>query len=163
MALWQVRIGRGLEREQAALDKAMVFVGWEALPNLASIQSQAELETLCKKTYPNEKARTLSSWARQIWTFLKRIEPGDLVIIPLKSRSAYAVGRIIGPYQYCSDLPQNLHHARPVEWIKTEIPRSSFDQDILYSLGSIISVCQIQRNHAQERIQEMLTVDEDLS
>jgi restriction system protein len=129
MALWQVRIGRGIEREQAALDKAIVFVGWEALPNLASIQSQAELETFCKKTYPNEKARTLSSWARQIWTFLKRIEPGDLVIIPLKSRSAYAVGKIIGPYQYCSDLPKNLHHARSVEWIKKEIPRSSFDSE----------------------------------
>lgn len=163
MTLWQVRVGRDIEREQIVLNEGIVFVGWETLSNLESIQSKAELETLCKKAYPNEKVLTISNWVRQIWTFIKRIELNDLVIIPLKSRSAYAVGRIIGPYQYRSDFSSNLCHTRSVEWIKKDIPRSAFDQDILNSLGSILSVCQIQRNHAEERIQAMLIVGEDLS
>jgi restriction system protein len=48
-------------------------------------------------------------------------------------------------------------HTRPVRWIKTDGPRSSLDQDILDSLGYLLTVGQIKRNNIEERIRAMLT------
>lgn len=158
MSLWQVRTGRGTGREQEALDKELVIVGWEDLPDLTNIKSKEELVVLCQKTYPKKNTRTIHSWANQIWTLVTRIKLGDLVIVPLKSRSSFAIGKIEGTYQYRTDLPSNAHHTRGVKWIRKDIPRSAFDKDILLTLGSILSVCQIQRNHAEERIQAMLSL-----
>jgi len=61
-----------------------------------------------------------------------------------------------GPYQYQRDLPGGPAHTRPVSWIRTDIPRSAFDQDLLHSLGAFMTVCQIQRNNAEARIQALL-------
>jgi restriction system protein len=47
------------------------------------------------------------------------------------------------------------YHSIKVKWIETDIPRSNFDQDILYSLGAFMTVCQIKRNDAEKRIREM--------
>jgi restriction system protein len=43
-----------------------------------------------------------------------------------------------------------------VKWLK-EIARTEFDQDLLYSLGAFMTVCQIQRNQAEMRIKALLT------
>ncbi len=35
------------------------------------------------------------------------------------------------------------------------MPRSNFDQDILYSLGAFMTTCRIRRNNAEERVRKM--------
>ena len=42
-----------------------------------------------------------------------------------------------------------------VKWLR-EIPRSSFAQDILYSFGSLLAVCKIERNDAENRVKKLL-------
>jgi restriction system protein len=49
-----------------------------------------------------------------------------------------------------------LHHFRRVNWIKTDIPRSEFDQDLLYSFGAFMTVCQIERNNAEDRVNAII-------
>ncbi|MGO3090619.1 MAG: restriction endonuclease, partial [Galactobacter sp.] len=44
------------------------------------------------------------------------------------------------------------HHRRAVEWIRTEIPRPVFEQDLLYSFGAFSTVCEVSRNDAAYRI-----------
>jgi restriction system protein len=39
-----------------------------------------------------------------------------------------------------------------VRWTKTDLPRSAFEQDLLYSLGAFMAVCQVTRNNAEARI-----------
>jgi restriction system protein len=41
---------------------------------------------------------------------------------------------------------------RPVEWLKTDIPRDSFDQDLLFSFGAFLTFGQVRREGAEERI-----------
>lgn len=156
MTTWQIRIGQDIEREQITLKQGLVCVGWEDLPDLAEIKTIEDLTILCHEIYSHKKPGTVNSWIRQIWTFRERIKLGDSVIIPLKHHSVYAVGKITGLYQYRLDLPSHIHHTRSVEWIRKDIPRSAFEQDILYSLGSLQSICQIQRNNAEERIQAVI-------
>jgi len=156
MTVWMVRAGAHGEREDFALEKSLVVIGWNEVPDISRMQSREELKELLQQVYPDGKRGTIASWVGQLWAFLTRIEVGDLVALPLKARSAIAVGRVTGPYQYRPDLPEGAHHSRPVEWIRKDIPRSVFGQDILYSLGAFLTVCQIRRNNAEERIRTIL-------
>ena len=49
-----------------------------------------------------------------------------------------------------------MRHQRSVEWISDGIPRDVIDQDLLYSLGAFLTVCQISRNDAERRIKALL-------
>ena len=46
-------------------------------------------------------------------------------------------------------------HNYQVNWFATDIPRTNFDQDILYSFGAFLTICQITRNDAEKRIHAM--------
>ena len=154
MAVWVVRAGREGEREEVALGQNLAVIGWEELPDLSNIPSD-DLEALMGDTYSAEKRNTIINWFRQVRAFRDHIKKDDLVILPLKTRSAIAIGRVTGPYQYRQDIP-NVRHTRPVQWLRKDIPRSEFDQDLLYSFGAFMTVCQIQRNQAEVRIRAML-------
>lgn len=155
MALWMVRAGARGEHETLALEKKVVLIGWEELNDLSRVTTREELFDLLRKTYPEAKEKTLLNWSSQIWPFVKEIQVGDLVALPLKQRPAIAFGRVKGPYQYRPELPPAARHTRPVEWIK-EIPRTQIEQDLLYSFGAFMTVCRIQRNNADERINTLL-------
>jgi len=152
MAVWMVRAGRNGEREDLALSDNVVVIGWDELPDLSGVQSREEVERLMLEHHPDAKPKTLVNWSGQVWSFVGRIEAEDLVVLPLKTRSAVAVGRPSGAYEFRPDNPPGARHVRPVTWVRDDIPRTAFDQDLLYSLGAFMTVCQIRRNHAEERI-----------
>lgn len=156
MSVWLVRAGRHGEREYLALEKGLAVIGWGELPDLSPIKSREELAELCREIFPGVKPMTISNWVGQIWAFRERIQIGNLVVLPLKSRSAVAIGKVTGPYEYHPDLPEDARHTRSVDWIRKDIPRTAFDRDILYSFGALMTVCQIQRHQAEERIRALL-------
>ena len=155
MAIWLVRAGAHGEREEAALEKGMVVIGWDELANLSPIKTREALVQLLKESYPDEGPNKLSNWTGQLWAFRDRMQKDDLVVLPLKRRSAIAIGRVTGDYAYDAKGTDG-HHMRPVKWLKTDIPRSAFDQDLLYSLGAFLTVCQISRNDAETRIRAVV-------
>jgi restriction system protein len=104
--------------------------------------------------HPNASKATVRNVAGQIWRFVHDIQKGDLIALPLKKQKAIAMGQIEGDYEYRPN-ETGLRHIRRVSWVKT-IPRSRFDQDLLYSLGSFMTVCQISRNDAENRILKLL-------
>ena len=156
MAIWMVRAGKNGEREEFALENNLALVGWDELPDLSPIGSRDDLKALMVATFPEAKPSMVWNYVGQVWAFRDSIQAGDLVILPLKTRSAIAIGTAKGPYEYRPDNPEGAHHTREVHWIRKDIPRASFGQDILYSLGAFRTVCQIQRNRAEERIQAVL-------
>jgi len=157
MAVWLVRAGSYGEREEFVLSKGVAAIGWEDLPDLSKISTREELDAFVRQTYPDEKPNTVTNWVGQLWTFLKRIHEKDLIILPLKKSAAIAIGEVTGPYHYRPDFPPDARHTRAVKWVRTDIPRTSFDQDLLYSFGAYLTVCQIQRNNAEERIRAVLS------
>jgi restriction system protein len=157
MSLWLVRAGRHGEQEEGALQHGVAAIGWNELSDLSTIKSRKELRGLYEKVYPHEKPSTVSSGVGQLWAFIHRIQPKDLVVLPLKLHAAIAIGRITGMYAYRTDLSPNMRHIHPVEWLRTDLPRTSIEPDLLYSFGSLLTVCQVQRNHAEQRVQALLT------
>jgi restriction system protein len=154
MSLWLVRAGRHGEQEQGALEHNVVTIGWQKLPDLSHIQNKEELTEIYKPVYPEHRGLTVSNRVGQVWRFVKEIQKGDLVALPLKTQSMIAVGEVVGDYEY-KELTPLIKHIRKVKWLKT-IPRSEFDPDILYSFGSLLTVCTIKRNDAENRVRILL-------
>jgi len=154
MSLWLVRAGRRGEQEEGAFKHSVITIGWNEFDDLSKIKSKEDLTNLYIKLHPDTKKMKVVNEVGQIWRFIREIKKGDLVALPLKTQSAIAIGEIIGDYEY-RELTPNIKHIRKVKWLKT-IPRSSFDQDILYSLGAFMTVCRIERNDAENRVRKLL-------
>ncbi|MFI4914889.1 MAG: restriction endonuclease [Phycisphaerales bacterium JB060] len=161
MAVWLVRAGSGGEREDLALENDLVVVGWNEVPDLAAFTSRDEIMQVFERAYPDEKVKTLQNWVGQMYAFRSRIAIGDIVVLPLKGQPLYAFGKVTGDYVYRKDLPEDARHTRAVDWINTELPKSSLGTDLQYSLGAFMTVCQIQRNNAEERIRGVLAGKKD--
>jgi restriction system protein len=155
MSLWMVRAGRHGEQEDGALREGVVTIGWKDLPNLSGIKNKEKLEEVYVKTYPDAKKNTVANEVGQIWTFMSRIKKGDLVALPLKKQAVIAIGKVEDDWYEYKELAENVNHIRKVKWIKN-IPRTAFDQDLLYSFGAFMTVCEIKRNEAERRVKELL-------
>lgn len=145
------------ESEAIALDENLVTIGWNNLPDLTLIESREQLAELYETHFPDASKGRVSNQVGQLWAFRSRIEKGDLVVLPLKTQSAIAIGKIASDYIYSKSLGDGVKHIRKVDWIRTDIPRTAFEQDLLHSFGAFMTVCQIKRNNAKERIQSMLS------
>jgi restriction system protein len=156
MALWAVRAGKHGENENYALENNVVTIGWEDLGDLSGIKTRDALNELMEATFSDQKVTTRRVWTGEVWALRDRMQKGDLVVIPLKSRAALAVGRITGPYRYLKNGPAEGKHQRPVQWIRTDLPRNDVPPDILLSLGSTLTVFQVQRNNAEDRLLALL-------
>ncbi len=161
MAVWMVRAGKSGQREDLALEEGLAVVGWDELPDLAKVTSRGEMRKLCEKVFPNASKSNISNTTGQLWGFKGRMQIGDIVALPLKTRSAIALGEVIGDYRYIEGNPAGAKHTRQVKWIREDIPRSRFRQDLLSSLGAFMTVCQIKRNEAEKRIRCIIEGGED--
>ncbi len=114
---------------------------------------------------PEASDPTLRQHASQLWALVSKITPGDLVLLPRKlprkvSRTV-AIGRVIGDYEYLEENPPDARHTRPVEWLRTDLPRGEVGKDLLYSLGAFTTVCEIKRNEAARRFASMASTGHD--
>ena len=156
MTLWMVRAGGSGEREEYALEKGYAVIGWDEMPDMAALTSKEALADVYRSIHPNAKPGKVANAVGQLRAFTHRIVQGDLIAIPLKTSAAVAIGTVTGPYEYDAQGPSGAKHRRKVNWIRTDIPRASIDQDLLYSLGAFLTVCQISRHNAEERIRALI-------
>ena len=156
MSIWLTRAGRHGEFEQRFLDEGRVYLTWTGLDrDLNEPSSRQELGKLLRQVYPNASKGRISQNTGQIWAFAKRMNPGDWVVLPSRFKPAIHVGEITGQYTFDAAATDPFYHHRTVKWIETDIPRSNFDQDLLYSLGAFLTVCEVKRNDAEKRIRAM--------
>ena len=154
MTFWLVRAGKHGEQEEGVLENNIVAIDWNDLPDLSNVTTREELEKLYSETSGPQKKNHTSNVVGQIWSFLKKINKGDLVALPLKRKSGIAIGEIIGDYEF-KEIQSNIKHIRKVKWLRT-FPRSSFDQDLLFSLGAFLTVCRVRSDNAEERVRNMI-------
>jgi len=156
MNIWLIRAGRHGEREDFALENGVAVIGWGDLQSLRAVKSRDELKDRLRDVYPNITKGRLNNHAGQIWAFRDTVEKGDYVVLPLKTRGTIAIGRVTGGYCYEAKNPPDARHTRAVEWLKDDVPRSSFSQRLLYSFGAFMTVCRIRRDNALAQIQAVL-------
>ncbi len=157
MALWLVRAGRHGEYEKRFIDDKKIYLTWGGgfSKDLSQFDTREKLTNHLDSIYPNYKPGKLRNASGQIWAFVHRIKPNDWVVLPSKHKAAIHVGKVLSPMVFNTKLPPEYSHSYQVDWFATDIPRTNFDQDILYSLGAFMTVCQIKRNDAEKRIHAM--------
>jgi len=155
MKLWLVRGGRHGETEAYSLDNGLAVIGWREIPDLSSVKTREEVATILQHLNPTAPAARITNHSAQLFTFAHRIALGDIVVMPLKTRAQIALGKVIGGYRYLAS-DGNGRHAIAMDWVRSDVPRSTFKQDLLYSFGAFMTVCEIKRNNALERIQAVL-------
>jgi restriction system protein len=154
MRAWMVRAGRRGEREARALDDGAVFVGWDEVGDLSEVDSREELRTLLGAIYPELSPQVIANWTGQLWRFREEIVHGDLVVMPVSGsgRRQVAVGTVTGPYRYAASAEPGCRHRRAVEWQRKDIDRDMVDPDLRDSMGSLLTVFELSRNQAAQRI-----------
>jgi len=161
MKIWTVRAGRYGEQEQTCLDEGLVTIGWNDLPDLRKFKTREALFEEFQKRFDNNSNVSVGNKVGQMWRFANEIAIDDIVALPSKSQPVIHIGKITGDYKYeKKDKDGEVLHWRPVKWLKS-IPRAEFDQDLLYSFGSLLTVSQVSRNQAVERVLSL--VDEKKS
>jgi restriction system protein len=156
MAIWLFRAGKSGQYETKFLNEKKIFLTWDELnKDLSKFEDKRELFDFLVDFYDNHKRNTIRNWTGQIWPIAKELKVGDWVVLPSKLKAAVHIGEITGDYKFDSKAENPFYHYRTVKWFATDIPRSNFEQDILYSFGAFMTVCRIHRNNAEERIKLM--------
>lgn len=146
--LWLVRLGANSEFEAEALNRSLLSIGFKMNADLSNAKDRDAVLSVVKTIHPDAKPGAQTNYAAQINQFVNTMAIGDLVVSPFKTLGTIGIGEVTGPYQR---LPDG-HPARPVKWLATDIARDVFMQDLLYSFGAIMTVCEIQRNDALNRV-----------
>ena len=153
--IYLVRAGKHGEDESYVLENDLAVIGFQEIPSLANAKNYDDVSKIVARALPGEKPRLIGNFAGQVWAFAVAMRKGDVVVLPRKTTSQLALGRVTGAYEF-RDVEGKKRHTRPVKWIRTDVPRSTFEQDLLYSFGAFLTVCNISRNDAERRVAAVL-------
>lgn len=154
--VWMVRAGRHGEDEDLCLDTGRAIIGWQNHGDLSKVKSYEDALAAMQSADTSGNSHRVANFARQFWAFRGLIQVGDTVVLPLKNRPGQiALGVVEGDYEFVA-IEGTKRHSRRVKWIRPDVARSSFKEDLLFSFGAFMTVCRIQRNQAEHRIAEVL-------
>jgi restriction system protein len=161
MRAWMVRAGSDGEREEPALRDGIIAAGWLELDrDLAGVADREELRPIVEETYPGYSPRVIGNWVGQLWRLRHEMSIGDLVVMPRRARQL-AIGRITGDYGFRHGVEPGLQHTRQVQWKRTDLERSAVQQDLLDSMGSLLTIFELRRYGAAQRIAALLDTGKD--
>jgi restriction system protein len=153
--VYLARAGKAGEDEESALDSGLAIIGFVDVPSLEGAKDYEAVFKTVEKSMPGAKTRAIGNFAGQLWAFSLAMKEGDLVVLPRKRTSQIAIGRVTGPYRY-RKIGDRFRHTRAVDWVRPDIPRTAFEQDLLHSFGAFMTVCNISRNDAERRVAAVL-------
>ena len=158
---WVVRTGKYGERDLWALEGNVTGGGWLDVPDLTSTDTWDAVLSTLRGALGQQNPRTLGNYAGQLWALRSRISPGDLMVLPLKTSTQIALGRVTGGYEYLADPDPSRRHIVRVDWQRVDVPRTAIKQDLLYTLGAFLTVFQPTRNDAVWRLEQVLSTGSD--
>jgi len=156
MALWLIRAGKYGEHEQRFFKDNRCYLTWDGTEetDLAKVKDFEGVKELLAKLYPDEKPKTRINWASQIAPFVFEVQKGDWVVLPRKHTSVLAFAEVVEGYAFDPKAEATYRHIK-VKWLNTDVPRTAFDQDLLYSFGAFMTVCRMAKNDAEARVRAM--------
>lgn len=150
MRLWIVRAGRRGERELDAIREGRLLPGFLEVGDLGPLKGRDEILAHLKQVMPDAGENRRKNFAAQLNQFANTIAVGDLVVMPRKVTTGVAIGELTGEYKFNSSDP--YRHSRQVKWMKESVARDIFKQDIRHSFGAFMTICEIKRNAALDRV-----------
>lgn len=157
--LWIVRAGKQGERELASIEQGRLLPGFLEAGDLTNCRGRDAILAHLRDVLPSDGQNRLKNFAAQLNQFAHTIDVGDLVVMPRKVTDGVAIGEVTGKYAF--DAASPYKHSRAVKWLKEAVPRDVFKQDLRHSFGAFMTVCEIKRNAALERVRAVLKTGVD--
>lgn len=160
---WVVRGGRRGQHEQYNLEHSLTTVGWPEVGDLSGCQSRDDVHALLAQAYPEYKDKRVANIASQLWSVRGRIQPGDLIVMPLKNDPGYLrFGRVTGSYRFDAQNPDpGRRHTLPVKWEAETVSKAGIGSDLTNSLSAIMTVFSPSKNNAAERLEAIAATGMD--
>ena len=153
--VYLTRAGKGAKTRTSPLRTTSAIIGFQEVPSLEAAKDYDAVFKIVEDSLPGAKPRAIGNIAGQLWAFALAMKEGDIVVLPRKLTSQIAIwprDRTVS----ISKVGGGLRHTRPVEWVRPDVPRTAFEQDLLYSFGAFMTVCNISRNDAERRVAAVL-------
>lgn len=157
MSIWLIRAGKYGEHEDRFLNDNRIYLTWGNLEavDLGVAKDYEQIKEIIQANYQGEPSRKIGNWSGQIWAFALAMKEKDWVVMPKNGKGTIALAEIQSSYKYDRNADLDYRHFREVRWLNQDVPRGAFDQDLLYSMGAFLTVCEIKRNNAEARIRAM--------
>lgn len=154
---WVVRAGRHGERDQWALDNGYSGGGWREVPDLTACGTKEDVLGVVRARWPSARDGLVNNFTGQLWALRSRIGPGDLLVLPMKTTKKLAMGWVTSEYSYRTDEPDpDKRHVVRVNWLTSDLSRTAVKQDLLFTLGSAMSIFAPTKNNAIARLEHLL-------
>jgi restriction system protein len=88
---WVVRSGKHGEREAWALTNGYAGTGWWEFDDLTPLTTRAAIAQAAAERLRDLKDWALANYTGQLWALRSRIQPGDLMVLPLKTTRQLAL------------------------------------------------------------------------
>jgi MoxR-like ATPase len=135
---WAYAPGEQAKYWNEFLNCEIMGIGWDELGNFSKFQSKKEIESALSDTYGSENPK---QDADSIWSFVKRIKPGDTVWARRGLKTVIGYGIVKSDYRY---EPNRDHYrsVRNIEWTRIEEfdVEGTFGRKTLYELTNKSSV-----------------------
>lgn len=153
---WLVRGSNDVRFDKWMLENGYTGVDFREIDDLGKAAHLPAMKKLVRAHMPDQKDGAVGNYAAQLNAFANKIAIGDIVVLPMTRDGVVALGKVTGDYQHLADH-NGLPHVRSVNWIRTDVSRSSISQDLLHSLGAFSTVCEVKRNDAAWRLGKLLS------
>jgi predicted Mrr-cat superfamily restriction endonuclease len=98
------------------IDEGVVAVGGHELGDLSHRPTLEDLRIELRERFPERNERAIGIFVGYWRAFLYDMTVGDVVALSLTDRRV-AVGWLVGGYRYRPDEPDQVRHARSVDWL----------------------------------------------
>ncbi len=159
-SVWVVRAGKDGEDEDTALDQQIAIIGFQAYGDATGKTDRAEIGKLVRageekqaadEGRPMPSSRQIGNFIGQFFAFVARIQIGDIIVLPLKTRPGQiAIGRCQGSYEY-RDVNGERRHVRAVQWDRIDVQRTALLPDLRRAINRPPTVFRITQVTASQR------------
>lgn len=153
--VYVIRGGDAGEDEPYVLEHNLALIQFKEFGSLEGLGNWEELSRFVRESAPSLNAHAAGNLAAQLWTFTLGMQEGDFVILPQKLSPQVAIGVVAGPYKF-QKIGAEYRHTRPVRWMRSNIPRNDFRQDLLLSLNASMACYRVGSGEAEPRVAAML-------
>ena len=130
------------------LDNGRISIGWHAVGDIAGL-SKTELSERVSKFYPSKPVATRSLYTNMIWSFMREIQPGDMVLARRGRKVLAGVGKVTRSGYYAPGLnpvvgtaPRLHPNFIDVDWLPA--PRDVVFEDIVFPMHSLMEIDEAQ-------------------
>lgn len=158
MRYYKIHQGPQNTHARLAIEQGFVGIGF-GIPNVSHLNLQNEnlredIRKIYTEVHTEASRAAIASATGMIYRFIKTIEVGDIVLVPLGD-GTYRVGEITGEYYYAGDS-EPIPHRRAIKWVSI-LTNDTFSEELINTLRAIATISDV--THRSTEIEALLSGD----